>query len=104
MHREVKKMKTLSLRRKLLFFGAPVVLVGAGLTTLAASAATPTATPSAQQQAEKPGTGVEAAEPAEAGETADSAAELAAEKALPGGGHADSETDANADHQFEGVE
>ncbi len=101
MHREVKKMKTLSLRRKLLLFGAPVVLVGAGLTTMAASAATPTATPSAQQQAEKPETGAEAAEAAEAGDTA---AELAAEKALPGGGHAESETHANADHQYEGVE
>ncbi len=96
-------MKTLSLGRKLLLFGAPVVLVGAGLTTLAPSAATPTATPSAQQQAEKPET-AEAAEPAEAGEAADTAPELAAEKALPGGGHADSETDANADHQFEGNE
>ena len=42
--------------------------------------------------------------PAEAGETADTAAEQAAEKTLPGGGHADSTTDANADHQFEGVE
>jgi hypothetical protein len=99
MHQEVKKMKTLSLRRKLLLFGAPVVLVGAGLTTMAASAATPTATPSAQGQAEKPGT-----EAAEAAEPADSAAEQAAEKALPGGGHADSATDANADHQFDGVE
>jgi hypothetical protein len=97
-------MKTLSLRRKLLLFGAPVVLVGAGLTTMAASAATPTATPSAQQQAEKSGTAAEATEPAEAAEPGDTAAELAAEKALPGGGHADSATDANADHQFEGVE
>jgi hypothetical protein len=100
LHREVKTMN--SLRRKLLLFGAPVVLVGAGLTTLAASGATPTATPSAQQQAEKPGR--EAADPAEAAEPADTAAELAAETALPGGGHADSATDANADHQFEGVE
>jgi hypothetical protein len=104
LHREVKEMGTLSLRRKLLLFGAPVVLVGAGLTTLAASAATPTATPSAQQQAEKPEAAAGAAEPAEAGETADTAAEQAAEKALPGGGHADSATDANADHQFDGVE
>lgn len=92
-------MNTLSLRRKLLLFGAPVILVGAGLTTMAASAATPTATPSAQEQAEKPGT-----EAAEAAEPADTAAEQAAEKALPGGGHADSATDATADHQFEGVE
>jgi hypothetical protein len=96
-------MNALSLRRKLLLLGAPVVLAGAGLTTMAASAATPTATPSAQQ-AETPETAAEAAEPAEADETSDTAAELAAEKALPGGGHADSETDANADHQFEGVE
>lgn len=56
---------TLNLRRKLLLLGAPVVLAGAGLTTMAASAATP---------------------------------------ALPGGGHADSATDAEADHQFDGVE
>ncbi len=96
-------MKTRSLKRRLLLFGAPAVLVGAGLATVAASAATPTATPSTQQQAEKPEP-AEAAEPAEQGEAADTAAELAAEKALPGGGHADSETDANADHQFEGVE
>jgi hypothetical protein len=95
-------MNALSLRRKLLLLGAPVVLAGAGLTTMAA-AATPTPTPSAQQ-AETPETAAEAAEPAEADETSDTAAELAAEKALPGGGHADSETDANADHQFEGVE
>jgi hypothetical protein len=97
-------MNALSLRRKLLLLGAPVVLAGAGLTTMAASAATPTALPSTQQQAEQPETAAEAAEPAEADETGDTAAELAAEKALPGSGHADSETDANADQQFEGVE
>jgi hypothetical protein len=67
-----------TLGRKLLLIGAPVVLVGAGVTTMAASAATPTPTATPSQQSEKPG--------------------------LPGGGHADSATDANADHQFDGVE
>ena len=81
---------TLNLRRKLLVIGAPLVLVGAGLTTMAASAATPTATATPSQQAEKQGTAAEAAE--------------ANEPALPGGGHSDSATDANADHQFDGVE
>jgi hypothetical protein len=90
---------TLNLRRKLLLLGAPVVLAGAGLTTMAASAATPTATPS--QQADKSGT---AAETAEAPDTAAEAAAEANEPALPGGGHADSATDANADHQFDGIE
>ncbi len=66
---------TLNLRRKLLLIGAPVVLLGAGLTTMAASAATPTATASPSQQVEKQGTAAEAAEPA-----------------------------SNADHQFDGVE
>ncbi len=74
-------MKTLNIRRTLLLIGAPVLLVGAGLTTMAASAATSAVTPSQQQQVEKPGTTAE-----------------------PGGGHADSATDANADHQFDGVE
>ena len=37
---------TLNLRRKLLLIGAPVVLVGAGLTTMAARAAAPTLTTS----------------------------------------------------------
>jgi hypothetical protein len=46
----------LNLRQKLLLIGAPVVLVGAGLTTMAASAATPTATATPSQQAEKQGT------------------------------------------------
>lgn len=88
-----------TLKRKLLLIGAPVVLVGAGLTTMAASAATPT--PTATPQVEKPGTAAEAAEPAD---TAAEAAAEANEPALPGGGHADSATDANADHQFDGVE
>jgi len=95
---------TLNLRRKLLLIGAPVVLVGAGLTTMAASAATPAPTATPSQQVEKRGT--DAADSA-AAEPADSAAEAAAEAnepALPGGGHADSATDANADHQFDGVE
>ena len=35
---------------------------------------------------------------------AQSEAKAPAEKALPGGGRADSATDANADHQFQGVE
>jgi hypothetical protein len=92
---------TLNLRRKLLLIGAPVVLVGAGLTTMAASAATPTATATPSQQGEKQGTATEAAEPAD---TATEAAAEANEPALPGGGHTDSATDANADHQFDGVE
>jgi hypothetical protein len=92
---------TLNLRRKLLLFGAPVVLAGAGLTTMAASAATPTPSATPSQQVEKSGTAAEAAE------APDSAAEAAAEAnepALPGGGHADSATDTNADHQFDGIE
>jgi hypothetical protein len=92
---------TLNLRRKLLLLGSPFVLVGAGLTTMAASAATPTPSATPSQQAEKSGT---AAEAAEAPDTAAEAADEANEPALPGGGHADSATDANADHQFDGVE
>jgi hypothetical protein len=92
---------TLNLKRKLLLLGAPVVLVGAGLTTMAASAATPTPSATPTQQADKSGT---AAETAEAPDTAAEAAAEANEPALPGGGHADSATDANADHQFDGVE
>ena len=90
---------TLNLKRKLLLIGAPIVMVGAGLTTMAASAATPTpsATPS---QAAEPAGAAEAAEPTTAAE----AAAEANEPALPGGGHADSATDANADHQFDGIE
>jgi hypothetical protein len=90
---------TLNLKRKLLLIGAPIVMVGAGLTTMAASAATPTpsATPS---QAAEPAGAAEAAEPTTAAE----AAAEASEPALPGGGHADSATDANADHQFDGIE
>jgi hypothetical protein len=90
---------TLNLKRKLLLIGAPLVMVGAGLSTMAASAATPTpsATPS---QAAEPAGAAEAAEPTTAAE----AAAEANEPALPGGGHADSATDANADHQFDGVE
>jgi hypothetical protein len=89
----------LNLRRKLMLIGAPVVLVGAGLTTMAASAATPTPTATPSQQAEPAGA-AEAAEPTTAAE----AAAEANEPALAGGGHADSATDANADHQFDGVE
>jgi hypothetical protein len=103
----VNEIKTLNLRRKLLLFGAPVVLVGAGLTTMAANAATPTPTATASPQVEKPGTAAIAAAPAEAAEPADTAAEIAAEAkeaALPGRGHADNATTANADHQFDGVE
>ena len=68
---------------------------------MAASAATPTPTATPSQQVEKPGTAAEAAEPTD---TAAEAAAEANEPALPGGGHADSATDANADHQFDGVE
>jgi hypothetical protein len=90
---------TLNLRRKLLLIGAPLVLVGAGLTTMAASAATPTATATPSQQAEKQGTAAEAAEAPDTAEAAE-----ANEPALPGGGHAESATDLHADHQFDGVE
>ncbi len=90
---------TRNLRRKLLLIGAPLVLVGAGLTTMAASAATPAATATPSQQAEKQGTAAEAAEARDIVEAAE-----ANEPALPGGGHADSATDANADQQFEGNE
>jgi hypothetical protein len=96
MHQEVIPM-TLNLKKKLMLIGAPAILVGAGLTTMAASAATPTPTATPSQQVEKSGSGAEAAEPA------DTAAE-ANEPAMPGGGHADSATDANADHQFDGIE
>jgi hypothetical protein len=95
---------TLNLSRKLLLIGVPVVLAGAGLTTMAANAATPTPTATPSQQVENQGT--EAAD-STAAESDDNAAEPAAEAnepALPGGGHADSATDANADHQFDGVE
>jgi hypothetical protein len=95
---------TLNLSRKLLLIGVPVVLAGAGLTTMAANAATPTPTATPSQQVEIQGS--EAADSA-AAELDDNAAEPAAEAnepALPGGGHADSATDANADHQFDGVE
>jgi hypothetical protein len=84
------------------------MLVGAGLTTMAASAASPTPTATPSQQVEKAGTAAEAGEAADSTvEPADSAAEAAAEAnepALPGGGHADSATDQNADHQFDGIE
>jgi len=88
-------------KRTLLLIGAPVVLVGAGLTTMAASAATPAPAATPSQQADKAGTVAEVAEPAD---TAAEAAAEANEPALPGGGHADSATDAIADHQFDGVE
>ena len=84
-----------------MLIGAPVILVGAGLTTMAASAATPTPAATPSQQVEKSGSAAEAAEPAD---TAAEAAAEANEPALPGGGHADSATDANADHQFDGIE
>jgi hypothetical protein len=90
---------TLNLKRKLLLIGAPLVMVGAGLSTMAASAATPTPSATPSQAAEPAG----AAEAAETTTAAEAAAE-ANEPALPGGGHADSATDANADHQFDGVE
>ena len=83
---------TLNLKRKLLVIGAPIVMVGAGLTTMAASAATPTPSATPTQHADQSGSAA-----------AEAAAE-ANEPALPGGGHADSATDANADHQFDGVE
>jgi hypothetical protein len=94
-------MKMPNLKRTILLIGAPAILVGTGLTTMAASAATPTATPSQQTQP--------SAEPSEsAAETAEStsAAEAAAEAnepALPGGGHADA-AGQNVDSQFEGVQ
>jgi hypothetical protein len=74
-------MKMPSLKPTILLVGTPALLLVGGLTTMAASAATPMATPSAQTQP--------AAEPAE---TADA-----------GGGHADA-AGQNVDHQFEGVE
>jgi hypothetical protein len=84
--------------------GAPVVLAGAGLTTMAASAATPTPTATPSQQVENRGTEAPDGTAAELdGNAAEPEAE-ANEPALPGGGHADSATDANADHQFDGVE
>ena len=83
---------TLNLKRKLLVIGAPIVMVGAGLTTMAASAAAPTPSATPTQLADQSGSAA-----------AEAAAE-ANEPALPGGGHADSATDANADHQFDGVE
>ena len=92
---------TLNLKRKLLVIGAPIVMVGAGVTTMTASAATPTPSATPTQQADQSGTAAAAAEPADA---AAEAAAAANEPALPGGGHADSATDANADHQFDGVE
>lgn len=78
------------IKQKLLLIGVPVLLVGGGLSSIAASAASsPTATPSLQQPAEKADS-VDAAE--------------ASEAALPGGGHADNPNDATADNQFEGVQ
>ena len=62
--------------------------------TLAAPAA-PAASPETTTEPTTPETGTEATTP----ETVE-----AGEPALPGGGHADNPADANADHQFNGVE
>ncbi len=86
-------MNTSNIKRKLLLIGAPVMLVGAAMTTMAASAAQPTATPSVVAEA------AEAAEPTTAAE----AAAEANEPALPRGGHADVDG-ANADYQFDGIQ
>lgn len=89
------------IKQKLLLIGVPVLLVGGGLSSIAASAATsPTATPSLQTQ---PAEKAETADAAEAVTPAEAAAE-AQEAALPGGGHADNPNDASADNQFEGVQ
>jgi len=104
-------MKMPTLKQTILLVGTPAVMLVGGLTTMAASAATPPATPSLQTQpAAEPAEAIDsanAAEPASgAAEPASGASESAAdaaEPALPGGGHADA-GDQNADHQFEGVE
>lgn len=99
-------MKMPSIKRKILLIGAPAILVAGGLTTMAASAATPTTTPSAQTQPSAEPSGSEANAAETAAEPANTAAEAAAEaseSALPGGGHADVPGQ-NVGHQFDGVE
>jgi hypothetical protein len=100
------QMKMPNIKKTILLVGTPAILAVGGLSAMAASAPTPTATPSQQTQA--------TAEPAEsstevagsAAEPADTAAEAAAEAnepALPGGGHADA-AGQNVDNQFEGIQ
>jgi hypothetical protein len=104
-------MKMPSVKRTILLIGVPAMLVGTGLTTMAASSPAPTTSPSQQSQAAPSGTTAEpadtaaekAAEAAEPTTAAETAAE-AAEAALPGGGHADDPSNANADNQFDGVQ
>ncbi len=79
-------MKMPGLGQTILMVGTPAVILVGSLTTMAAKAATPTATPSAQAQP--------AAEPAEA-------AVETAEPALPGGGHAEA-ADQNAESSIRG--
>ena len=81
-----------NIKRTILLIGTPAILAVGGLSAMAASAPTATATPSQQEQttAEPSGSAAEVAESAtEPANTAAEAAAEANEPALPGGGHAD---------------
>jgi hypothetical protein len=95
-------MKISNIKRTVLLIGAPAILAVGGLSAMAASAPSASATPSQQEQttAEPSGSAAEVAESAT--EPANTAAE-ANEPALPGGGHADA-ADQNVDNQFDGVQ
>jgi hypothetical protein len=95
-------MKMSNIKRTVLLIGAPAILAVGGLSAMAASAPTATATPSQQEQttAEPSGPAADVAESVT--EPANTAAEAAAEPkepALPGGGHADA-ADQNVDSQL----
>jgi hypothetical protein len=100
-------MKMSNIKRTVLLIGAPAILAVGGLSPMAASAPTATATPSQQEQttAEASGSAAEVAETAT--EPANTAAEAAAQANEPAtrrracgrGG-----SDQNVDNQFDGVQ
>jgi len=100
-------MKMPSFKQTILLAGTPAILIVGGLSAMAASAPTPTATPQQQTQpAAEQGETADAAQAATGAAETTGATEAAAEAnepALPGGGHADA-AGHNVDHQFEGVE
>lgn len=100
-------MRMPSFKQSILLVGTPAILAVGGLSSIAASAPTPTATPAQQTKpAAGPAETTNAAEAATGAADTTGTAETAAEAnepALPGGGHADP-AGQNVDHQFEGVE
>ncbi|HET7678049.1 MAG TPA: hypothetical protein VFK38_09375 [Candidatus Limnocylindrales bacterium] len=104
------RQPALSALAVLLISGAGIAFAGNGSSAAPAAAApvvAPAAAPVVQErdQTTPDSAAEQAAETEKAGaETEKAGAEEPGDANLPGGGHADDPNDANADHQFEGVE